>query len=144
VLCTAADQQIKKIESGDKQPARAVGAKRVKSPFTPNDFIAEDKRERKRGIAHKKIFDEVLATIKGADALLILGPGEAKVELGKHLKSKKVRGLAIDLETTNKLTDRQLAAKVAAHFANAPSPKPVAKRRIAKPIPRKLRKKIKK
>ena len=142
VLFTSRGQEIKKIKSGTKQPAKAAGTKRVKSPFTPNDFIAEDKRERKLRDAHKKVFDEVLAAIKGADSLLILGPSEAKGEFSKHIKSKKVRGLAVALETTDKLTDRQLAAKVASHFANAPAPKPAAKRKVAKPIPRKLRQKV--
>ena len=48
---------------------------------------------------------------------LIVGPGEAKGEFMKRLKSKKLRSRIVELETTDKMTDRQLAAKVDEHFA---------------------------
>lgn len=134
VLITSAGQEIKKVGAGGGKPSKV--------PFTKNDFIAEDKRERKTADARKEVFDEVLACIRGADSLLILGPGEAKGEFSKHIKAKKLRGLAVTQETADRLTDRQLAAKVGEYFANAPAPKPVAKKKTAKPIPRKLRKKV--
>ena len=50
-------------------------------------------------------------------AILILGPGEAKGEFLKRIKSKKLRGVTVELETADKMTDRQIAAKVGQHFA---------------------------
>ena len=64
-----------------------------------------------------KYYDEVLACVSGADSIFVLGPGEAKGEFIKRIKSKKLRGTAVELETTDKMTDRQLAAKVEQHFA---------------------------
>jgi hypothetical protein len=136
VLITSTGQEIKKVSAGGGKPSKV--------PFTKNDFIAEDKRERKIEDARKKVFDAVLACIRGADALLILGPGEAKGEFNKHIKAKKLRGLAVTQETADRLTDRQLAAKVGEYFSNAPASKPVAKKKTAKPIVRKLRKKVSK
>jgi stalled ribosome rescue protein Dom34 len=65
----------------------------------------------------KEFYDEVIASINDAEAMLIVGPGEAKGEFMKRLKSKKLRGRVVELETTDKLTDRQLAAKLDEHFA---------------------------
>ena len=55
--------------------AQPASASRSKHKYTPNEFVAEDTRERRLVDEHKKVYDEVLASIRGADALLILGPG---------------------------------------------------------------------
>jgi hypothetical protein len=132
VLLTDAGHEIKKFKSGIDQPVRPSSSSHPKHKYTPNDFIAEDRRERKLVGDRKEVYDEVLACIRGADSLLILGPGEAKGELSKHIKAKKVRGIVVELETTDKMTDRQLAAKVSEHFTKAPARKSVARKRTAK------------
>ncbi len=133
VLLAEAGPELKKFKSGVEQPARPAAGSRSKNKYTPNDFIAEDRRERKLGGDRKKTYDDVLTCIRGADSLLIVGPGEAKGELSKHIKAKKVRGLSVELETADKMTDRQLAAKVRAHFAPATARKSVAPKLGAKP-----------
>ena len=65
---------------------------------------------------------------------MILGPCEAKGQLHKRLKSKKIRGLLVELETADKMTDRQLAAKVAEHFVSSPAKKSVAPKKAAMKI----------
>jgi stalled ribosome rescue protein Dom34 len=127
--------EIKKIISGIDRPVRT----RSHNPYTPNDFVAEDRLERKFDSHLKKFYEQVIACLQGSEALLILGPGEAKGEFHKSLKSKKPRGLVIELETADKMTDRQLAAKVAQHFATTPAknsvlPKKTPSRRLRKPI----------
>jgi len=113
VLITDAGQEIKKFKSGS---ASAVGS-RPNNKYTPNDFIAEDRRERKLASDHKKLYGDVLASILGAESLFILGPGEAKGEFDKHIKAKKLRGITVELEAADKMTDGQIAAKVRQHFA---------------------------
>ena len=137
VLITDAGQEIKKFQSVLEQPARPASGSRSKNKYTPNDFIAEDRRERKLVSGRTKVYDDVLACIRGADALLILGPGEAKGEFSKHIKNKKLRGVTVELETTDKLTERQLAAKVSEHFTAALASKSDAPNRTAKPRSRK-------
>ena len=79
----------------------------------------------------KKKGDEVIASLLGATAVLILGPGEAKGEFAKHIKSKKLGGVTIELETVDKMTDRQVAAKVSEHFTPAPASKSAAPKKAA-------------
>ena len=116
-----------------------AGGKRSKSSYTPNDFVAEDTQERKVASRRQKYFDEILACIRESEAVLILGPGEAKGEFVKRLKSKKFRAGIVEQETADRMTERQVAAKVSRHFAklvankpNAPKPKKAAKRKAAK------------
>jgi stalled ribosome rescue protein Dom34 len=132
VLITDAGQEIQKFQSGREKTDRPVGSARPKNKYTPNDFIAEDRREQKLTDDRKKVFDAVLACIRGADSLLILGPGEAKGEFSKHIQAKKVRGVVVELETADKLTDRQLIAKVQQHFATSAAMKTGASKKTAK------------
>lgn len=141
VLLAEAGQELKKFKSGVERPARPATGSRSKNKYTPNDFIAEDRRERKLVGDRKKVYDDVLTCIRGADALLILGPGEAKGEFSKHIKAKKVRGLSVEVETTDKMTDLQFAAKVRAHFTPATAGKTVAPKQGSKPTTGKRTKK---
>ena len=93
VLIKDAGPEIKKIAFDIGQPIRPMDGSRPKNKYTPNDFVAEDRRERKVENDRKDYYDDVIAAIRGADALVILGPGEAKGELQKHIKAKKLRGL---------------------------------------------------
>lgn len=132
VLITDAGQEIKKIAFNVGQPVRRAGKSRTKNKFTPNDFVAENTLERKVEADRKSYFDDVIACIRGADSLLILGPGEAKGEFNKHIKAKKVRGVVVELETADKMTDNQLTAKVKKHFATSPAKKTVAPKKTTK------------
>lgn len=117
VLIGAAGPEIKKIVFDIGQPIHKKGGGRSKSTFTRNDFVAEDKLERKVDSDRKDYYGDVLAALRDVSSVLILGPGEAKGELGKLILAKKSRGLAVASETADKLTDRQLMAKVSQHFA---------------------------
>jgi hypothetical protein len=117
VLVTGKEKEIKKIAFDIGQPIRAAGGSRSTKPYKPKEFVAEDTLERKLGNDRKDYYDDVIASLRGADAILILGPGEAKGEFLKRLQSKKLRGVNVELETVDKMTDRQIAAKVVLHFA---------------------------
>jgi hypothetical protein len=116
VLLSDAGHEIKKIAFDIGQPIPKKGGGRSKNTFTRNDFVAEDTRERKLASDRKDYYGDVLAALSGVSSVLIIGPGEAKKEICKLIQSKKVRRLAVELETADKMTDRQLAAKVSKHF----------------------------
>ena len=88
VLVTDAGQEIKKIAFDIGQPVRSTGGTRSKHSYTPHDFVAEDTLERKVENDRKDYYDDVIASIRGADSLLILGPGEAKGEFSKRIKAR--------------------------------------------------------
>jgi hypothetical protein len=58
----------------------------------------------------------VIAHLRDAESILIFGPGEAKEELEKCLASKGLGGRIVGIETVDKMTDRQIAARVRQHF----------------------------
>jgi hypothetical protein len=54
--------------------------------------------------------------MRGAESILIFGPGEAKGALQRRLKRNNPAGRIVAIETVDKMTDRQIAAKVRRHF----------------------------
>jgi len=91
--------------------------KHVRFSGKTQDGLAEDQRDRRfTGHLHK-YYDKVVSYIRDADSILILGPGEAKVELKTRLESEALGGRIAGIETVDKLTERQLAAKVRQHFS---------------------------
>jgi hypothetical protein len=58
----------------------------------------------------------VISHIREADEILVFGPGEAKGELEKRLQGKGLGGRIVGVETVDKSTDGQIAAKVRQRF----------------------------
>jgi hypothetical protein len=112
VLITDKGEDIRQIMSDRDTPERSPGGARVKKSYTPNDFVAEDKRERKAMSHLNKYYDEVIDCLRDADAILVLGPGEAKGEFIKRLEGRKLKGQITHVGTVDKMTDRQIAAHV--------------------------------
>jgi hypothetical protein len=77
---------------------------------------AEDQQD-KRFTGHlNKYYDQVISCICDAESILIFGPGEAKIELQKRLEKESLGNRVVGMETVDKMTDRQIAARVRQHF----------------------------
>jgi hypothetical protein len=61
-------------------------------------------------------YDQVIASVRDAETIQIFGPGEAKGELVKRMEHEGLKAHVLAVETTDKMTDRQIAAKVREHF----------------------------
>ena len=84
------------------------------------DAGGERKYEDRHGQHLDHYYDEVISQLGQPEALLIIGPGEAKLELKERLsRSKSPAERTIDIETADKLTDPQIVAKVKEHFGFA-------------------------
>jgi hypothetical protein len=73
-------------------------------------------RDRQFGNHLNAYYDQVIAEIRGAESIHIFGPGEAKGELEKRLEHEGLKERVLAIETVDKMTDRQIAAKVREHF----------------------------
>ena len=79
------------------------------------DGSTEDVRDRQFGNHLNTFYDGVAAMLRGADTIQIYGPGEAKGELAKRLEHEGVKERILVVETADKMTNRQIAAKVRGH-----------------------------
>ena len=108
------------ISAIEKQARRSQGS-RHSGPYEPQQVPADDSRER-AFTGHLNIyFDAVIASIRDAESIMIFGPGEAKGELKKRLERINLGGRIVSVETFDKMTDRQIVAKVRQHFAKSHS-----------------------
>jgi hypothetical protein len=118
VVTTDKGEEIKLIVSKVEKQLRRSGGSPLKGPHEASQVPADDSRER-AFTGHLNIYyDAVIASIRDAEAILILGPGEAKVELKKRLESEELGGRIVGIETVDKMTDRQIVAKVRQRFPN--------------------------
>jgi hypothetical protein len=62
-------------------------------------------------------YDAIIAYVGEANSILVFGPGEAKIELKKRLKKKSLEGRILVFETVDKMTDKQIAAKIHKQFS---------------------------
>jgi hypothetical protein len=115
------------ISAAERQLRRAPTS-RVDGPFEPQHVPADDKRLR-AFTGHLNIYyDAVIASIRNAEVILIFGPGEAKGELKKRLQKIDLGGRIVGVETVDKMTDHQIAAKVRRYFAEQHSAAKPARR----------------
>ena len=80
----------------------------------------EKKYEERHNQDLDRYYDDVIGQLGSPDALLIFGPGEAKLQLKERLGRSKVSSESIvAVESTDKLTDPQIVAKVKEHYGIA-------------------------
>ena len=80
----------------------------------------EKKYEQRHREALDRYLDDVIAHLGRPDALILFGPGEAKLQLQERLGRSAVSPeISVAVEPADKLTDPQIVAKVKEHFGLA-------------------------
>jgi len=108
VLITGEGEETKKIISGMEKHVRFGGRE---------GGSGEDVSDRQFENHLNSFYDEVITVIRDADSIQIFGPGEAKGELEKRLENEGLKKHILAIETVDKMTDRQISAKVREHFS---------------------------
>jgi stalled ribosome rescue protein Dom34 len=116
VILTDGGEKIKHILSNNIRHMHYSGSSHSKTPEGLKEVSSEDQRDRKFGNNLTKFYDEIIANIRDADSIQIFGPGEAKGELEKRIEREGLKAHILAIETTDKLTDHQISAKVRQRF----------------------------
>ena len=103
------------VSKVEKQPRRS-GDSPLKGPYEPYQVPPQDSLQRTLTEHLNIYYDAVIASIRGAESILIFGPGEAKGELKERLEKNGLGGRIVGIETADKMTDRQIEAKVRQRF----------------------------
>lgn len=107
----------REIKSNMEKHARFSSGTRSKTSDNLQGSTAEDMRDRQFDDHLRGYYDGVISFIRDAESIWIFGPGEAKVELENRLKQEGFGDRIKGIETVDKMTDRQIAAKVRDHFS---------------------------
>lgn len=111
LISDGVEEESKTIESGMEKHVRFTGGD------GSEDGSSEDVRDRQFGNHLNSYYDRIIAVVRNAESVQIFGPGEAKGELEKRLKNEGLKDHALSVETADKMTDRQISAKVREHFS---------------------------
>ena len=114
VIVTVSDEgdTTKVVESNVEKHVRYSGGSGSGGSHGSREGAGEATRERHFEGQLSKYYDEIIASLRDAEAILIFGPGEAKGELKARLEREGLGARIIGIETVDKMTDPQIAAKV--------------------------------
>ena len=118
VIVMVSGKQVKTshIESDVEKRVRYSGGPGSSDSHGSRAGGGEETREHRFEGQLNKYYDEVVDALRGADAILIFGPGEAHGELQKRLELARLGDRVVGVETTDKMTDDQITAKVRERF----------------------------
>ena len=103
-------ERTTRVQSGAEAHPRYAGR------AASQEGSAEDQRDRQFAAHLRRYYDEVIGHLRDTESLLVFGPGEAKHEFEKRLASEGLGTRVVGVETVDKMTDPQIAAKVRRHF----------------------------
>ena len=115
VVLRKAGEETRRIQSNAEKQLRRTGEPSV-GRFEYQVVPADDSRQRAYSGYLARYYDEIVAYVRDAGAVLIFGPGEAKGELKKRFEKEKTGAHIVTMETTDKMTEPQIVAHVRHHF----------------------------
>jgi hypothetical protein len=107
-------EQTMRMESGVEKHERVAG-------LSADDAPPGDHRDRQFADHLDKYYDELMRRLGTTEAIFLFGPGEAKGEFQKRMEAKGFGKRIVAVETADKMTEPQVAAKVRAHFQAPPA-----------------------
>jgi stalled ribosome rescue protein Dom34 len=107
---------IAAVASGTEELRHILSGVEKHVRFSSGEGGAEDARDRRFASHLNQYYDEVIAAVRDAKSILILGPGEAKHEIEKRLRDAGLGDGIVGVETVDKMTDHQIAAVARQRF----------------------------
>ena len=117
IVFVSAKRETKKVikSNVEKQQGRINGV-RSTAPYEALKVPKDDRRQSSFTGHLNSYYDKVAAAVRDAGSVLIFGPGEAKGELKRRIERYKPSENIAEVETADKMTGRQIAAKVRKRF----------------------------
>ena len=117
VIVTDKGEETRLKISGVERQLRRSGDSPLKGPYESQKVPADDSRQRALTGHLNVYYEAVIACLRDAESILIFGPGEAKRELKKRLERDNMGARIASVEAVDRMTDRQIVARVRQHFA---------------------------
>ena len=118
----------RRIQSHAEDNIRLSGGYGGATPYAPHDVAPERRFERKRRLHLHKYYQRLIRSIREADGIVLLGPGQARIELEKEIRtSDQLAKKLLSVEAADRMTDKQLKARMRSFFTQR-SGQPVGRR----------------
>jgi hypothetical protein len=129
VILSDKGEETSRVTSHVEKQLRRSGRSPSQSPFEAQMVPADDSRERNYTGHLANYYNEVISCLRPAKEILLFGPGEAKGELRKRIGRNKLDVRITRCETSDKMTERQIAQKVRQHYLPSGTSLPPGRRR---------------
>jgi hypothetical protein len=117
VSITETGEKIKEILSEVETQPRRSGDSPMKGDYEAIQVPADDRHQKTLTQDLNIYYDEVINHIREAESIFIFGPSSAKLELKERLNGNNLGGNVVGMETSDSITNPQIAAKVRQFFA---------------------------
>jgi hypothetical protein len=117
VSITKTEEKIKEILSQVETQPRRSGDSPLKGGYAALQVPADNRLQNILTQELNTYYDEVIAYICEAKSIFIFGPSSAKNELKKRLDGNSLGANVVGIETSDSMTNPQIAAKVRQIFA---------------------------
>jgi hypothetical protein len=112
------DGKVEVIPSRIEPPAHYSGGTQLGGKLNQKGDLELHHNDRFR-LQLNKYYQQVIAALKSADSIFIMGPGKAKIELEKAIKkNKSLQKRILKVETAAKMTKNQMIAYVRKFYKN--------------------------
>ena len=106
------DGRVEVIPSRIEPPAHYSGGTQLGGKLNQKADVELHHNDRFR-LQLNRYYREVISVLRDADSILIMGPGQAKIELEKAIrKNKSMQNRILRVETADKMTKNQMIAHV--------------------------------
>src|ERR1035437_4383484 len=120
VSITANGEEMTEISSHvEKHPGHDPSIAAPTGHHEDRKVKATDSQQREFTAHLDRYYDEVVTAVRDAEAIYVFGPGEAKGQFKKRLDHAKLGDRVVAVETTDKMSDHQISAKVRDYFHDA-------------------------
>ena len=117
VSITKTGEKIKEILSEVETQPRRYGDSPLKGSYEAIQVPADDSQQKTLTQDLNIYYDEVINYIREAKSIFLFGPSSAKDELKKRLDGNNLGANVVGVETSDSMTNPQIAAKVRQFFA---------------------------
>jgi hypothetical protein len=113
-------ESVEIIKSDIEGKIRLSGGSRSRTIYGPQDVASEKKIEERRKHQLRRYYEKVISEVGDARKILLFGPGEVKISFEKEMKkSKNLSAKIVSVEPADKMTEKQIVAKVRKFFSPA-------------------------
>jgi hypothetical protein len=116
VVLSAEGEHCHEIVSKVEKHLERGGDRPMQGAYEAHQVPADDSQQRALTGELNIYFDAVVAALRPCAPLLLFGPGEAKGELHARLTKLKLGTAVAAVETADKMSNRQIVAKVRSYF----------------------------
>lgn len=107
------DEQVQIVAS----PLETAGAAKGRSQHGQHDIVPDAVQLNQETVYLKKYYNEIVDQVKDADYLMLMGPGEARVELRNALEQRSLGYKILEVKPAEKMTDREAMLAVRDYYA---------------------------